>query len=188
MRLIPRLQPGATVAFSLTSVVLFSATLLLTLQAFPALAEPATTADVPLHPSVAEATMPAPAEHEKGECYWDGTAPFCMGSCKEGYVECATSTEGDGNSCVTGYKRRCCLGGCNWGTGTACYWDGTAPLCNGSCREGYTECGSSKKGDGEECLSGFKKRCCKGGGCGRFLEEEQQQEQENGESHFVVIG
>jgi hypothetical protein len=46
------------------------------------------------------------------DCYWDGTYPFCMGECKSGYVECSSSMSGDGATCVTGMKKRCCIGGC----------------------------------------------------------------------------
>ncbi|KAI0520889.1 hypothetical protein F5B22DRAFT_644630 [Xylaria bambusicola] len=45
-------------------------------------------------------------------CYWDGTSPFCAGSCPTGYEDCATSGCGDGACCWTGYKKFCCRGGC----------------------------------------------------------------------------
>ncbi|RUS34779.1 hypothetical protein BC938DRAFT_478572 [Jimgerdemannia flammicorona] len=44
-----------------------------------------------------------------GECsrYWSGTAPFCAGSCPEGYTEITRSSCGDGACCWTGYKVLC---------------------------------------------------------------------------------
>ncbi|KAE9972930.1 hypothetical protein EG328_003572 [Venturia inaequalis] len=47
-----------------------------------------------------------------GSCYWEGTAPFCGGSCSKGYNECARSDTGDGESCVTGSKALCCTKEC----------------------------------------------------------------------------
>ena len=41
-------------------------------------------------------------------CYWDGTAPFCAGSCDDGYVDCGRNSCGDGACCVTGIKVYCC--------------------------------------------------------------------------------
>ncbi|KAF9554170.1 hypothetical protein CPC08DRAFT_713106 [Agrocybe pediades] len=41
-------------------------------------------------------------------CYWDGTAPFCAGSCLNGYTEENRGPCGDGACCVTGYKALCC--------------------------------------------------------------------------------
>ncbi|KAI3322303.1 hypothetical protein HD806DRAFT_536768 [Xylariaceae sp. AK1471] len=46
---------------------------------------------------------PAPAG-----CYWDGTAPFCAGSCPPGYTEENRGSCGDGACCWTGYKVLCC--------------------------------------------------------------------------------
>ncbi|KAH9885423.1 hypothetical protein C8Q73DRAFT_303237 [Cubamyces lactineus] len=45
---------------------------------------------------------------EVSPCYWDGTAPFCAGSCPDGYVDCGRSGCGDGACCVTGIKVYCC--------------------------------------------------------------------------------
>lgn len=44
---------------------------------------------------------------------WDGTAPFCDGECHCGPGEyCETSPTGDGETCLTGHKARCCpIGG-----------------------------------------------------------------------------
>lgn len=47
-----------------------------------------------------------------GSCYWEGTSPFCEGSCGRGYNECARSETGDGASCVTGSKAFCCTKEC----------------------------------------------------------------------------
>ncbi|KAF8914378.1 hypothetical protein CPB84DRAFT_1759111 [Gymnopilus junonius] len=41
-------------------------------------------------------------------CYWDGTAPFCAGSCPTGYTEEGRGSCGDGACCWTGYKFLCC--------------------------------------------------------------------------------
>ncbi len=41
-------------------------------------------------------------------CYWAGTAPFCAGSCDDGYVERDWDNCGDGSCCWTGYKVLCC--------------------------------------------------------------------------------
>ena len=41
-------------------------------------------------------------------CYWDGTAPFCAGSCPRGYTEKGRGSCGDGACCWTGYKVLCC--------------------------------------------------------------------------------
>lgn len=41
-------------------------------------------------------------------CYWDGTAPFCAGSCPNGYTESGRGSCGDGACCWTGYKFLCC--------------------------------------------------------------------------------
>ncbi|KAI0332544.1 hypothetical protein GY45DRAFT_1335441 [Cubamyces sp. BRFM 1775] len=44
-------------------------------------------------------------------CYWDGTAPFCAGSCPAGYVDCGRDACGDGACCWTGIKVYCCREG-----------------------------------------------------------------------------
>ncbi len=48
-------------------------------------------------------------EREALSCYWDGTSPFCAGSCPAGYTERGRSACGDGACCVTGYKVYCCI-------------------------------------------------------------------------------
>uniref|UniRef100_A0A8H8CK41 Uncharacterized protein n=1 Tax=Psilocybe cubensis TaxID=181762 RepID=A0A8H8CK41_PSICU len=57
----------------------------------------------------------SPAGHQVEEdgpappgCYWDGTAPFCAGSCPPGYTERNRGSCGDGACCWTGYKFLCC--------------------------------------------------------------------------------
>lgn len=53
--------------------------------------------------------------HTMANCYWDGTSPFCAGSCdtSNGWVECDKSGSGDGATCVTGYKKKCCKESCS---------------------------------------------------------------------------
>ncbi|KAG2124434.1 hypothetical protein DEU56DRAFT_595172 [Suillus clintonianus] len=42
-----------------------------------------------------------------------------------------------------------------------CYWDGTAPFCDGQCGSGTVECDTSNCGDtGLCCWTGSKKWCC----------------------------
>lgn len=38
-------------------------------------------------------------------------------------------------------------------------WFGTAPFCDGKCPGGWTECETSKTGDGDRCWTGNKVRC-----------------------------
>ena len=42
-------------------------------------------------------------------CYWDGTAPYCQGRCPAGFREDGRSSTGQGSSCWTGSKARCCI-------------------------------------------------------------------------------
>lgn len=58
-------------------------------------------------------TMVSYTASREANCYWDGTAPFCAGSCPSGYNDCGTSSCGDGACCMTGYKKYCCLGACS---------------------------------------------------------------------------
>lgn len=46
-----------------------------------------------------------------------------------------------------------------------CHWEGTAPICAGSCTTGYIEKDRGPCGDGACCVSGVKTLCCapKGG-------------------------
>ncbi|KAK3834374.1 MAG: hypothetical protein JOS17DRAFT_662859, partial [Linnemannia elongata] len=39
--------------------------------------------------------------------YWDGTAPFCRGSCPSGCIVQAFSNSGNGANCWTGHKELC---------------------------------------------------------------------------------
>src|SRR6266487_2787795 len=52
-------------------------------------------------------------EYVLADChYWDGTAPFCGGSCPSGCIREATSRCGNGACCWTGRKALCnCCGG-----------------------------------------------------------------------------
>lgn len=103
-------------------------------------------------------------------CRWDGTAPFCNGSCGGNEVE-VTRLDGIpdfwvppfvnmnppfGKNCATGTKALCCSS-----PGRACRWDGTAPFCSGSCRSNETKStpppGTSS---GAACVTGSKVYCC----------------------------
>src|SRR4051812_41929865 len=78
-------------------------------------------------------------------CRWDGTAPFCNGECGNNETEVFREATGAappeiqkipssnpfGASCLTGSKALCCNT-----PGRTCRWDGTAPFCDGSCRNG----------------------------------------------------
>jgi hypothetical protein len=39
-----------------------------------------------------------------GNCYWDGTRPFCAGSCRPGFVR----LKREGSGCITGSRVYCC--------------------------------------------------------------------------------
>lgn len=41
-----------------------------------------------------------------------------------------------------------------------CYWDGTAPLCEGNCRDGWSTNATDRCGDGKCCVTGQKAYCC----------------------------
>jgi len=42
-----------------------------------------------------------------------------------------------------------------------CYWDGTAPFCEGDCRRRrYSQVDTDKCGDGKCCWTGMKVKCC----------------------------
>lgn len=43
----------------------------------------------------------------------------------------------------------------------ACYWEGTAPFCNGSCKPGWTTTKHDRCGDGKCCSTGKKALCCR---------------------------
>jgi len=47
-------------------------------------------------------------------------------------------------------------------TNRYCYWDGTAPFCEGHCPDDYYQDGNlSNCGDGKCCWMGVKVHCCK---------------------------
>jgi hypothetical protein len=103
-------------------------------------------------------------------CRWDGTAPFCSGSCGANENELTRLDSIPnfwappfvqvippfGSSCLTGSKALCCSG-----RGPRCRWDGTAPFCSGSCRGDEVQApppdGSYK---GASCWTGDKVYCC----------------------------
>jgi hypothetical protein len=104
-------------------------------------------------------------------CRWDGTSPFCDGSC--GGDETEVTRLGSipsfwtppfvnqnppfGADCLTGSKALCCRM-----AGVTCRWDGTAPFCDGACQQGETRSqpppGSSS---GSACVTGSKVYCCR---------------------------
>ena len=99
---------------------------------------------------------------------WDGTSPFCDGACGNNETEItrlatspgsppAVNTPPFGAACVTGTKALCLST-----PPRTCRWDGTAPFCEGGCRNGEARSepppGSSS---GNECLTGSKVYCCR---------------------------
>jgi hypothetical protein len=107
-------------------------------------------------------------------CRWDGTAPFCDGSCGGGETEVTrlggipdhwippyvTANPPFGESCVTGSKALCCKT-----RGVVCRWDGTAPFCAGSCRSGETRGQPpDNSSSGSACVTGEKVYCCRSEG------------------------
>jgi hypothetical protein len=112
-------------------------------------------------------------------CRWDGTAPWCSGSCNGNETEVTrlgsipdfwvppfvNQTVPFGSNCGVGTKALCCQGA---GARGGCRWDGTAPFCAGSCRSGESESspppGSSS---GAGCATGSKKYCCPSTGTSR---------------------
>ena len=111
----------------------------------------------------------APASAQN--CRWAGTAPICNGSCGAHETEMTrlgsipdfwtapfvSQTPPFGQNCATGSKALCCSTG---GT-SSCRFDGTAPFCEGSCRNNETQQapppGSSS---GAGCVTGSKVYCC----------------------------
>ncbi|KAL0947316.1 hypothetical protein HGRIS_013435 [Hohenbuehelia grisea] len=59
-------------------------------------------------PAASHAVDGSAAASTPDGCYWDGTAPFCAGSCPPGYTEENRGSCGDGACCWTGYKVYCC--------------------------------------------------------------------------------
>ncbi|MFN7939772.1 MAG: hypothetical protein U0R19_40975 [Bryobacteraceae bacterium] len=102
---------------------------------------------------------------------WDGTAPFCNGSCGSNETELTRlSSIPDfwvppfvyvnppfGSNCFTGSKALCLQT-----PGRSCRWDGTAPFCDGSCGgdevRAEPPAGSNS---GNSCWTGSKVYCCK---------------------------
>jgi hypothetical protein len=102
-------------------------------------------------------------------CRWDGTSPFCDGSCGNDETEILrldtspgsppvvnAPTPPFGGACVTGTKALCCKT-----PGISCRWDGTAPFCSGSRQNDETQtqppAGASS---GRACWTGSKVYCC----------------------------
>jgi hypothetical protein len=112
-----------------------------------------------------------PSDASAQNCRWDGTAPFCSGSCGGGETEITrmsgipdfweppmVNMPADfGAECLTGSKALCCSQ-----AGVTCRWDGTAPFCDGECQQGETV-GSPPPGSssGAGCLTGSKVYCCR---------------------------
>lgn len=104
-------------------------------------------------------------------CRWDGTAPWCSGSCGANETELTrldaipdfwvppfvNVNPPFGSNCAIGTKALCCST-----PGRSCRWDGTAPFCSGSCRGDEVQAtppeGSSS---GSSCWTGSKVYCCK---------------------------
>src|SRR5687767_3910069 len=94
---------------------------------------------------VALAVTPSLAQTD---CRWDGTAPFCGGSCSGDETEMTrldaipdfwippmvNQNPSFGAACWTGTKALCCKL-----RGRTCRWDGTAPFCEGGCSPGETQ-------------------------------------------------
>jgi hypothetical protein len=58
-------------------------------------------------------TPTSPVLADYWRCRWDGTAPFCSGSCRSGERQIrrdshGLTTHGRGNKCLTGSKALCC--------------------------------------------------------------------------------
>lgn len=126
------------------------------------------------------AAMLLPARAQ--ECRWDGTSPFCGGACGPNETELTrlggipdfwvppfvNQNPPFGANCLTGTKALCCKT-----RGRSCRWDGTAPFCDGECRQGETAstppAGSSS---GSACWTGSKVYCCSStGSTGQGLTE-----------------
>ncbi|WP_454752644.1 hypothetical protein [Cupriavidus necator] len=106
-------------------------------------------------------------------CRWDGTAPFCSGSCRDGESETMRlSSSPDhwqdafpgiqntdfGEACSTGSKALCCPAT----QGSECRWDGTAPSCDGSCGAGeQRRTPPAGSFSGAACVTGSKVFCCR---------------------------
>lgn len=105
------------------------------------------------------------------ECRWAGTAPWCNGECGGDEQEMTrldklppfwqtpmvSQTPPFGEACALGSKALCCK------TGKVCWWDGTAPFCDGSCDQPESEVSQppDNSGYGASCWTGDKVYCCK---------------------------
>jgi hypothetical protein len=80
------------------------------------------------------------------QSHWEGTAPWCEGSCPAGFDTKQSSNCGDGSCCWSGSKVWCQCKDPN----SFCmnFWSGSAPFCNGERPPGFTVAGSSKTGNG----------------------------------------
>lgn len=54
--------------------------------------------------AVGSFASPAEAAPRYGNCYWDGTRPFCAGSCRPGFKRIRK----EGSGCITGSRAYCC--------------------------------------------------------------------------------
>ncbi|CAN7757911.1 hypothetical protein LJR296_006854 [Cupriavidus necator] len=106
-------------------------------------------------------------------CRWDGTAPWCSGSCGSGETEMARVSDlpehwkqafpiaqntNFGAACVFGSKALCCKAS----AGSQCRWDGTAPFCDGECGPGEVAAAPpAGSTSGAACVTGQKKFCCR---------------------------
>lgn len=88
---------------------------------------------------------------------WIGNAPFCQGSCPDGFQTEREDNCGDGRCCWTGQKKLC-------RSCTDCVFQyvGNFPFCNLSeCPVGWKLFEYSKCGDGYCCWTGQKMKCVK---------------------------
>ena len=103
--------------------------------------------------------------------------------CKEGYVDPKSFCENEMKKCVCPdlTKAEDCIHKVNYmevateGGNKKCLdiawdvqaalskgagsWFGKAPICDGKCPNGWTQCETSKTGDGSKCWTGHKVRC-----------------------------
>ena len=105
--------------------------------------------------------------HVNGQtCRWDGTAPYCEGSCRHNESEIwrkstSSGPPGDntppfGDACAFGSKAFCCTT-----PGLTCRWDGTAPFCDGGCGPGEQQSTPpAGANSGKSCVTGSKVYCC----------------------------
>ena len=99
---------------------------------------------------------------------WDGTGPWCNGTCGSNETEITRSDVSPGSPpayngppfgapCTVGTKALC-----QSTPGRSCRWDGTAPACEGSCRSDETPSTPPlNSNSGAACWTGDKVYCCK---------------------------